>query len=73
MMSFVFNGLAIEAPRVKPWYEIIGCKETDTAEEIKAAYRRRAKNIHTDTGGTDGQMAELNVAMDAAREIKGFN
>ncbi len=63
MVNQAFTGfLAIEAPRKRKWFEIIGCKESAFATEIKDCYRNKAKQLHPDNGGTQEAMAELNQA-----------
>lgn len=44
------------------YYELLGISKNASAEEIRFAYRRRAKELHPDSGGSDEQMAELNKA-----------
>jgi curved DNA-binding protein CbpA len=47
----------------KTYYDILGVAKEASAEEIKKAYRKKAKQFHPDTNATDGEaMAELNVA-----------
>lgn len=38
---------------------------TASAEEIRAAYRRLAAEMHPDRGGSDARLAALNAARDA--------
>lgn len=59
--------LALPAPGVKrSCWDILGLSPTADREAIKAAFRRRAKNLHSDHGGSDDAMAELNVAYQEA-------
>lgn len=58
----------------KPWWEIMEFRLADavgmTADRINERYRALAKRLHSDAGGSDVKMAELNVARDEAlREI----
>ena len=43
-------------------YDVLGLKRGATYEEVKAAYRRLAKQYHSDTGGTDEAFIRLNTA-----------
>lgn len=46
-------------------YDTLGVAPDATPEEIKAAYRKKAREAHSDVnGGTDEAMAALNVAND---------
>jgi hypothetical protein len=67
--SFVdaaFTGFAaLPAPgATRPWWQVLGVKPDATVDEIGAAYRSKAKAAHSDTGGSDTAMSELNVARD---------
>lgn len=67
--SFVdaaFTGFAaLPSPgAARPWWQVLGVAPTATLDEIGAAYRSKAKGAHSDTGGSDKAMSELNVARD---------
>jgi hypothetical protein len=71
MLERAFEGfLAIAPPDwKKPWREVFGIKG-DRRSDIGALYREKAKQRHSDHGGSDTLMAELNVAyQDARREL----
>lgn len=73
--SFVdaaFTGFAaLPSPgAVRPWWQVLGVAENATVEEISAAYRSKAKAAHSDTGGSDAAMSELNVARDAGMQAR---
>lgn len=67
--SFVdaaFTGFsALPGPASKrAWWEVLGVSQWATVEEINAAWRDKAKRAHSDVGGSDAAMSELNVARD---------
>ncbi len=63
MVQQAFTGfVALPAPP-SPW-EVLGLKPGASREEITKAYRAKAMQCHSDHGGTDDQMARLNVARD---------
>ena len=63
--------LAIAAPdSKKPWRQVFGIKPEWTGD-IKALYREKARERHSDVGGNDTLMAELNVAYAEARQELG--
>lgn len=62
---------ASSAPTVQPWWAVFGFPETLlgalSLPVVEARYRELASRAHPDKGGSDGAMAELNAARDAAR------
>lgn len=68
MMERAFTGFVAIAPPdwKKPWREVFGVKP-DWRGDITALFREKAKHRHSDHGGTDTLMAELNVAYAEAK------
>lgn len=65
LLDRAFTGFtALPAP--EQWWQVLGVPPTATAAEINAAYRRLAVDAHPDRkGGSDADMARLNIARDA--------
>jgi hypothetical protein len=72
MMERAFTGFIAIAPPdwKKPWREVFGVKP-DWRGDLTALFREKAKERHSDVGGTDTLMAELNVAYGEARQELG--
>jgi hypothetical protein len=72
MLEKAFEGfLALAPPDYhKPWREVFGIK-ADWTGDITSLYREKAKQRHSDHGGSDVLMAELNVAYQEARQELG--
>lgn len=69
MMERAFSAFeALPSPEmVKQWWHVLGVNDRNTGkDEIERAYRAKARTCHPDTGGSTAQMAELNVAREAA-------
>jgi molecular chaperone DnaJ len=47
---------------MKDYYKILGVDKTSTADEIKSAYRKKAKESHPDKGGDPEQFKIINEA-----------
>ena len=48
-------------------YEILGVETSSSDEEIKRAYRRRARELHPDTGGDENEFKELTTAYEVLK------
>lgn len=73
MMERAFTGFVSIPPPdwKKPWREVFGV-QSDWCGDIKELFREKAKLRHSDVGGDDQLMAELNIAYDEAkRELGG--
>lgn len=65
---------ALPAPTVialgaaRPWREVLGFGEMQVVDrvDIDLAWKARVRAVHPDRGGSDGQVAEVNAARDAA-------
>ena len=56
----------------RTWWDVIGCDRDDSFAAIRAAYRRRAADVHPDRcGGDTAAMVELNDAMAQAEQARG--
>lgn len=72
MMEKAFVGFeALPSPtgsRKRSWLEVLGLPPDarPNRDSINAAYRSKAKTAHSDAGGSDDAMAELNAARDEA-------
>lgn len=69
ILDRAFTGfIALPAPIMagmsKPWWEVLGVKADATADQIRAAHKALASHNHSDHGGSDARMAEINVARD---------
>ena len=49
-------------------YATLGVERDASAEDIRRAYRRLARDLHPDTGGDGARMSELNHAYDVLRD-----
>lgn len=53
---------ALPSTERKEWWEVLGVAHNATTDQIKEAFRERAKSAHPDNGGTHDQMAAINAA-----------
>lgn len=73
ILERAFRGFAALPAIASPasWSNLLGVPTDATPEEVDAAYRAKAKEMHPDKGGTDAQMADLNAAREAAKKASG--
>ena len=63
--------LQIEAPVTqRDPYEVLGVRPETSLEDIKVMFRQKAKRLHSDVGGNDEQMKDLNMAWETIQEEK---
>lgn len=58
----------IEVPQ--EWFIVIGVDKNASNDEIKSAYRRKAKTSHPDHGGSLTEMQKLNGAYDLVKKLR---
>lgn len=68
MMEEAFRGFeALPAPSKQKWHEVLGVRSDASQEEIKTAYREKAKMHHPDVNKGDASiMTEINAAYNEA-------
>jgi DnaJ-domain-containing protein 1 len=49
------------------WWNVLGVTINATPEQVQEAYRAKAKLVHPDLGGTDAEMAQVNLAYEEAQ------
>ena len=59
MVAAAFTGF-VALPPANDWRKILGYPES--AAQVESTYRKLAKTVHPDAGGSDAAMAELNEA-----------
>ncbi len=64
-----FEALPSQA-NTKGWRQVFGFRDSEAVsfDQVTARYRQLAQTAHSDKGGSDARMGELNVARDAARK-----
>ena len=78
----MFGGKTESAPRIDP-YEVLGCIRTATDDEVRRAYREKAKQLHPDALRAQGlseelisrandRMARINAAWAEVRRERGI-
>lgn len=60
--------MQIAGPVARTPYDVLGVKADAPMADIDSAYRRRAKEVHPDVGGSHEEMQELTAALSEIRE-----
>lgn len=55
----------------RSWFDVLGVGTSAPWSAVEDAYKALARKLHPDAGGSDEAMAELNGAMDTARQEYG--
>lgn len=72
LMKRVFSAFRmLQGPAQKLWWDVLGVEPTAGPDEVRAAYRARALEVHPDHGGDEAKMAELNAAKEQAEKAVG--
>lgn len=65
--------LALSAPvSVRHWTEVLGVKDDTTDSETRIAFLNLTRILHPDRGGSQAEMAELNLAYDEFKKERGL-
>ena len=73
MLKQAFAGfIALPAPEAeKPWWEVLAVERDLDWTEVQAKHKRLALLNHPDRGGNHDRMAEINAALEKAKQEKG--
>ena len=72
MMERAFQAFeALPAPKSGHWADVLGVSRSATRDDVEAAYRKKAKTAHPDTGGSVEAMQKLSEAREAALRALG--
>ena len=53
-------------------FKILGVNFNSTYEEVKEAYKKRARQVHPDKGGSNEDMMKVNAAFEALKRFNGW-
>jgi len=53
-------------------FSILGVSMDASEEEVKDAYKEKAKKAHPDAGGSDEEMMKINAAFEVIRRFRGW-
>lgn len=62
----------LKRPRYNP-FDVLGISVSAPEEEVKRAYREKAKEHHPDKGGDKEQFIRLQLAYEMIKKLKGWN
>lgn len=67
LVRATFQGfLALPSSIKREWWIVLDVSHDASPDEIKAAYRKKAAYHHPDKGGSEAEMAEINIAYQEA-------
>ena len=69
IMKEAYLQLAAPATTIDP-YAVLGVSSELPIEDIEAVYKSKARRMHSDHGGSDEQMRDLNEAIELVRQRK---
>ena len=58
-------------PEMDP-YVILGISEKATRDEIDKAFKKKAKEVHPDVGGSQQEFIKVNAAYEAIKQFRGW-
>lgn len=53
-------------------YKILGVEQTATRDDIDKAYKKRAREVHPDRGGSTEDMIKVNAAYESIKQFRGW-
>lgn len=67
ILDRAFTGFAALPANTEPnWWDVLACAPDADAATINTCYREKARTLHPDAGGSEAEMAQLNLARDRA-------
>lgn len=69
ILDRAFTGF-VALPAPEQWWQVLGVSREASVDEIKKAHRLLAQKHHPDGGGSNEEMARINVARDAGLEAR---
>jgi len=54
-------------------FKILGVEQNATKEEIDRAFKKKARKVHPDLGGSNEDMIKVNAAYEAIRQFRGWH
>lgn len=69
ILDRAFTGF-VALPAPEQWFQVLGVSSQASVDEIRKAHRLLAQKHHPDSGGSNEEMARINVARDAGLEAR---